>query len=306
VKRSTKLVIAAILGTTFLGAIGFQFWFDYSLGRKYDLARSDMESRLDAFQARLSNFQAAVASAMGDNEELQRRVNDGFVTLQDMYFSLLKKNDGLAELWKSTKPGKAAYLTFDDGPTNNTPLLLDELKTAKVRATFFVNGRPEYADTYKRIAEEGHLIGNHTYSHDYATIYQSTNSYLKDSDKLDAFLSSLGLKPAHMYRFPGGASNEIATRLGGPDLTGRISVAMADRGYRFYEWNVVVGGGESKADGLMYTTDEIRRSAVNQAIGKRIAVILLHDGPGHRASVDAVPGIISDLKKAGFTFDVLP
>ena len=62
--------------------------------------------------------------------------------------------------------GKIA-LTFDDGPGEATPLILDILKKAGIRATFFLCGQnverfPIYA---RRIAEEGHEIGNHTYSH---------------------------------------------------------------------------------------------------------------------------------------------
>jgi peptidoglycan/xylan/chitin deacetylase (PgdA/CDA1 family) len=60
-------------------------------------------------------------------------------------------------------------LTFDDGPGEATPLILDILKKAGIRATFFLCGQnverfPEHA---RRIAAEGHEVGNHTYSHPY-------------------------------------------------------------------------------------------------------------------------------------------
>ena len=63
----------------------------------------------------------------------------------------------------------AVCLTFDDGPGEATPLILDALKRTGVRATFFLLGEnvermPELA---RRIAEEGHEIGNHTFSHPY-------------------------------------------------------------------------------------------------------------------------------------------
>ena len=63
----------------------------------------------------------------------------------------------------------AVCLTFDDGPGESTPLILDTLKRCGVRATFFLLGEnverlPELA---RRIAEEGHEIGNHTFSHPY-------------------------------------------------------------------------------------------------------------------------------------------
>jgi len=175
-----------------------------------------------------------------------------------------------------------------------------------VKATFFVNGRPEWAPLYKRIALEGHHLGNHTYSHDYNAIYSSVAGFLKDVDRLDAYLAGLGLPPSRQYRFPGGAKNEIAARVGGPDLTGKISGAMADRGYRFYEWNVSVGDGESKPDNLTVGPADITKAVLSQAKSKRIAVILLHDGPGHRATALAVGAIVDGLKKLGFSFEALP
>jgi peptidoglycan/xylan/chitin deacetylase (PgdA/CDA1 family) len=61
----------------------------------------------------------------------------------------------------------AVAITFDDGPGAETPQILDALKSAGVRATFFLCGSnvERYPDTARRIAEEGHEIGNHTYSH---------------------------------------------------------------------------------------------------------------------------------------------
>lgn len=58
-------------------------------------------------------------------------------------------------------------LTFDDGPGEATPLILDILKQARIRATFFLCGQnvERFPDLARRIAVEGHEIGNHTYSH---------------------------------------------------------------------------------------------------------------------------------------------
>ena len=62
--------------------------------------------------------------------------------------------------------GKIA-LTFDDGPGEATPVVLDMLKRAEIRATFFLCGQnvERYPELARRIAQEGHEIGNHTYSH---------------------------------------------------------------------------------------------------------------------------------------------
>lgn len=62
---------------------------------------------------------------------------------------------------------KRVALTFDDGPGESTERLLDGLKERNVKATFFVVGEKalQYPKTIKRMKEEGHIIGNHTYSH---------------------------------------------------------------------------------------------------------------------------------------------
>ena len=66
-----------------------------------------------------------------------------------------------------SEPGPRIALTFDDGPGPYTERLLDGLKERGVKASFFLIGRSvkEYPEAVKRMEEEGHLIGNHTYNH---------------------------------------------------------------------------------------------------------------------------------------------
>lgn len=80
---------------------------------------------------------------------------------------LPKAAPALAAAAAKEQPGKVA-LTFDDGPSKRyTPQLLDGLAERRVKATFFITGKNAAAnpEIVKRIAKEGHLIGNHTYSH---------------------------------------------------------------------------------------------------------------------------------------------
>ena len=299
---------AIFLGVSGLVALGLVAWLLVDLLVAQPLARrtETLDTRVGALEKRVQTLQGLLDAAQNQNNDLRSQVEGSILTLQDVYFEQLKKNDGLSAVWTDPRPGRRAYLTFDDGPTENTALILDALKAQKALATFFVNGRSEGKALYQRIVREGHRLGNHTYSHDYNLIYRSVAGFMQDTDRLDAYLASLGLAPSKIYRFPGGAKNEIAARIGGPDLTGKISAAMADRGYRFFEWNVAVGDGESKPDNLQYAPNEIRKSIAAQVKSKRIAVILLHDGPGHQATARAVPGILADLKKSGFTLEALP
>jgi peptidoglycan/xylan/chitin deacetylase (PgdA/CDA1 family) len=302
--RIPPLVLAASALLIVLIGIGVKIAWDGEAARK--ALETDLVGRVSSLEKTVTDLQKVLASAQDANSALRSQVEGNLLTLQDVYFDTLKKNDGLSPVWVDPRPGRRAYLTFDDGPTENTALVLDALKSRNVKATFFANGRPEWAALYQRIIREGHKLGNHTYSHDYNLIYKSVTAFVQDVDRLDAFLASQGLAPSKLYRFPGGAKNEIAARIGGPDMTGKISGAMADRGYRFFEWNVAVGDGESKPDSLQVGADDITKAVLAQAKNKRVAVILLHDGPGHRASALAVPGVIDGLRKMGFTFEVLP
>ena len=303
-RASILLRVALILGFVVLLGVTAKVFWDSEVTRKAE--KASLEGRLASLELKVSSLQKVLETAQNENSALKSQMEGNLLTLQDIYFDALKKNDGLIPVWRDPRPGRRAYLTFDDGPTENTALVLDALKAQKVKATFFVNGRPEWASLYRRIVQEGHHLGNHTYTHDYNLIYTSVTAYIQDTDRLDAFLSSLGLPPSRLYRFPGGAKNEVAARLGGPDLTGRITASLADRGYHFYEWNVSVGEGESRPESRLFPNSDIQKNILAQVKNKRVAVILLHDGPGHRETTIAVPGIISDLKKLGFSFEVLP
>ncbi len=296
------LIVAAALGVLLVGAFGVVAWMSENARSR---AAALTETRLAALEHKVDDLQQVVTAAQAENLQLKTEMEGGLLSIQAVYFDTLKRNDGLAPIWADTRAGRRAYLSFDDGPTENTGLVLDALKAAGVKATFFVNGRPEQAAMYRRIVAEGHRLGNHTYSHDYNKIYQSVDAYLTDTEKLEALLASLSLPPTKLYRFPGGAKNEVAARLGGPALTGKISAAMADRGYRFFEWNVAAGEGENRASSPQDVAKTIAANILAQAKAKRVAVVLLHDGPGHRESALAVPEIIQGLKKLGFSFEQL-
>lgn len=74
------------------------------------------------------------------------------------------------------------YLTFDDGPSDNTNAILDVLDDYNVKATFFVTGKEDEASkaAYKRIVDEGHTIAMHSYSHKYSDIYASKEAFQND------------------------------------------------------------------------------------------------------------------------------
>ena len=97
------------------------------------------------------------------------------------------------------------YLTFDGGPDENTNEILDVLAKYNVKATFFVIGSEsdEMKAVYRRIVDEGHTLGMHSYSNSYSTIYSSSDSFEKDVTKLNAYLKKVTGEKSQYYRFPG-------------------------------------------------------------------------------------------------------
>lgn len=101
-------------------------------------------------------------------------------------------------------------LTFDDGPHGKvTPMILDILKQSDAKATFFVVGNrvDSYASVLQREYEEGHEIGNHTYSHPSLTKLK-TEEMLFQSDETDRKVSSLVSFTPQLLRPPYGSINE--------------------------------------------------------------------------------------------------
>jgi peptidoglycan/xylan/chitin deacetylase (PgdA/CDA1 family) len=103
----------------------------------------------------------------------------------------------------------AIYLTFDDGPhPEHTPRLLDALATHGAKATFFVVGKQceRYPEIVRRMAEEGHAIGNHTYSHLNAR-EASPSLYLAEVTRTNEIIESIVGRRSSLFRPPHGAIN---------------------------------------------------------------------------------------------------
>ena len=94
---------------------------------------------------------------------------------------------------------RAVYLTFDDGPTPGiTEWILSTLRRYNAKATFFVLGKnvEMYPDLYQKILDEGHRIGNHTYSHQKGT-RMSLERYLEDIDFASTMVQSELFRPPY-------------------------------------------------------------------------------------------------------------
>ena len=170
-------------------------------------------------------------------------------------------------------------LTFDDGPSVAwTPVLLDGLKERGVKATFFLIGEnaDKNPEIVKRMAEEGHLIGNHTYHHVELTKVSENEARLELADTSAVIVRITGKEPEYM-RPPFGAWQRKLGR----------EIQMLP-----VLWTI---------DPLDWTTenqDEIVNKVVTEA--EENDIILLHDC--YKSSIEAGLRIVDILQEEGFVF----
>jgi peptidoglycan/xylan/chitin deacetylase (PgdA/CDA1 family) len=196
-------------------------------------------------------------------------------------------------------PTKVAYLTFDDGPSQNTEAVLEILQQYGIKATFFVIGRSDShsRQIYRKILQDGHSLGIHSYSHDYGRIYSSVDACMADIGRLNELLfTSTGQIPT-LYRFPGGSSNSIASL----SLLSQVAYRLAEQDIQYFDWNV--DSGDASAYDL--PGEQIIRNVVSGVKDKQHAIILLHDSAAKAGTVKALPQIIESLLEQGFIFDRL-
>lgn len=192
---------------------------------------------------------------------------------------------------------KEIYLTFDDGPSENTGEILDILKQNNIKATFFVvannHDTPELRSMLQRIVREGHTIGIHSYSHNYALIYSSVKAYLSDFYKAYQWVYEVtGVYPT-IFRFPGGSINEYN---GG--VYREIITEMSRRGFTYYDWNMAAGDASEK----QIQASTIEDTVLSQAKSVMRGIVLMHDSTRKETTVQALQGIIQGLQKQGFSF----
>ena len=106
------------------------------------------------------------------------------------------------------RPAKKVVLTFDDGPTEFTPLFLDLLNKYQAKAVFFCIGKQieQYPEILKRIKEEGHIIGNHTYTHIPKNCFTSATTFAEEIRKTDEILQKFQIETTY-FRPPYGITN---------------------------------------------------------------------------------------------------
>ena len=186
------------------------------------------------------------------------------------------------------------YLTFDDGPSDNTYSILSYLEQYNVKATFFVvPNRSEgcYAKL-KAITAAGHSIGVHSASHVYTDIYSSVEAYLDDfHEAWDIIYDATGIK-TEIFRFPGGSVNDFNT-----ETRDKIIQEMTRRGFRYYDWNVESGD----VDGATWT--DMYNSIPSDIANCYRSIVLMHDSNSTPNTVLVLGDVLHVLVSDGYKFD---
>ena len=200
--------------------------------------------------------------------------------------------------WNYEAPAtKTVYLTFDDGPSENTQPVLDILDRYGIKATFFVTGmHPDYFPMIAKCYAAGHTIGMHTYSHEYDQVYASVDAYWNDLNQIsDVVREQIGYVPCFI-RFPGGSSNTISANYTKGIMT-ELAQEVQDAGYQYYDWDASCG------DGAEHTADElVNATMADTSYGYKSVVFLMHDGVAKETTVEALPRIIEYFQSEGYEF----
>ena len=195
----------------------------------------------------------------------------------------------------NSAPNKTAYLTFDDGPSGNTDIILQTLQEENVKATFFVVGTDDAGNLarMRRIVQEGHTIGMHSYSHSYKKIYASVEAFLKDMYQVfNLIKDTTGVTPT-CFRFPGGSINSYNKA-----VYKDIKAEMIRRGFVPYDWNVSSGDAST----TKYTPEQLTGYVLNGIGSKSRIIVLMHDSSSKENTAQAVRQIIIGIREKGFIF----
>lgn len=195
-----------------------------------------------------------------------------------------------AEKTYSAPENPTVYLTFDDGPSQLTPKVLDILRDEGVQATFFVLGEQAQArpEIVRRIVEEGHAVGNHTYNHRYKELYSDFSVFWDQVQRTEKVLADITGERTRLVRAPGGTFGYF-------DAFYYYYLSLA--GYAVYDWNI--DSEDSRRHGM--TAESIYRT-VEKGPFRDELIVLMHDSSRHEESVKALPRIIRLFKEKGYSF----
>ncbi|MFB0843257.1 polysaccharide deacetylase family protein [Paenibacillus oleatilyticus] len=289
-----KLVV---LGASLLSATTIVMFGIHAAETRQPLSPGQHETRTpdNASAAGVVPEQATHAKYTGDPKSSQEAGSPTAPAVQPSDGRTPESKPGAAVQQGNSGPVKATKqvaLTFDDGPDNKyTPQVLDILKQHEVKATFFVVGRQvvNHPDVLKRIHDEGHSVGNHSWDHANLTKL-SADQIQKEIKSTDEAIEKVIGSSTPMVRTPYGAVNASIKR----------SLTSAGRQLVFWTVDTKDWSGAAPAD----MVELVRNRTKNGGI------ILMHSFGGKNGKLDntveALPHMIEALKQDGYAFVTVP
>lgn len=201
--------------------------------------------------------------------------------------------------------GKVAYLTFDDGPTEFTPKVLEILRQSNVHGTFFIafmgQDTPQKRAWIKQTVEEGNALGIHSWTHSYPYIYASEQNFLTDFTRMrDVIRAAAGVDPK-ICRFPGGIGNTVSlTYHHNVPIMQTLVGDVQKMGYQAFDWNA---GGQDAQQPRPRSGQQFANTILSEIGNNPHPIILMHDR--YQVSVDALPIVINGLRARGYSFETL-
>ena len=243
----------------------------------------------------VTEYQNQLISLKEQEEQKAQKIEEEKEAKRVKYTDKWKQS--VEHIYSSDK--KRAFLTFDDGPSDVTPIILDTLKQENIKATFFVLGQrvEQKPDMVKRMYDEGHFIANHGYSHVYDSIYSSKEAVLDEFNKCNtAVQNAIGDNEynSHLFRFPGGS-------IGGKysELKLQAKDLLKQNGIESVDWNALNGDAETND-----LTPEFELERLQGTVqGKNSVVILMHDSPLKKVTAESLSQLIGYLRNEGYEFN---
>ncbi|MCO5143859.1 MAG: polysaccharide deacetylase family protein [Oligoflexia bacterium] len=204
---------------------------------------------------------------------------------------------------------KRLALTFDDGPTPTTRLVLDVLRKHGIKAVFFINGKNTAGrqSTMNQIFEEGHLLANHTERHgnlrstsDPVSAIAATHQKIKNYVRSDEVF---------LFRAPFGAwkSSHAAKLNAIPSLAQYVGPVFWDVGGAISRSGVQYGAADWACWSKGYSVSACTQGYVNESLQKKGGIVLFHDVNAKTAQM--LDRYITTMKANGYSFvrlDTLP
>lgn len=254
---------------------------------------TEIEAQLGSITEENNKVKSELEKAQQEKDKLTQENSTLKKSIEQM--SAAKQQKAQTAVAQSAAKGeRICYLTFDDGPSENTLKILEILKKYNAKATFFVIDTNKI-DYVKQIYSEGHTVGLHSASHRYDEIYTSFDAYFADLAAISDKVKNLIGVESKIIRFPGGSSNSKCNFM--PELVKQV----AEKGYFYFDWNV--DSCDASGNNVSYT--KIKNSVLSSAVTKNSICVLMHDTDAKSTTVTALPEIIEGLQAQGYVFKAL-